>query len=137
MKLRVVLDTNVLVSHFVLPDQNPTKVLRLAHARAYVLVLSDVLLEEFRGVMRDKLEYSPAEAALAEDSIREIAEVVAPVHAVDAIAADEADNRVLECALSGGAQIIVSGDRRHLLPLKSYRGIRILSPREFLKELVG
>ena len=43
------------------------------------------------------------------------------------------DNRILECALEGKAEYIISGDKRHLLPLGEYEGIRILSPDEFLR----
>jgi len=46
---------------------------------------------------------------------------------------DETDNRILECAIAGNAHYIVSGDRRHLLPLMKYSGIKILPPADFLK----
>jgi predicted nucleic acid-binding protein len=47
----------------------------------------------------------------------------------------EADHRVLECALAARADFLVTGDKKHLHPLKRFRGIRILSPRAFLDEL--
>jgi predicted nucleic acid-binding protein len=43
------------------------------------------------------------------------------------------DNRILECAIEGRVQYLISGDRKHLLPLKEYQGAKILSPAEFLK----
>ena len=48
---------------------------------------------------------------------------------------DEDDNRILECAVEGKVQYIVSGDKQHLLPLKEYQGVKILSAAEFLIEL--
>jgi predicted nucleic acid-binding protein len=42
---------------------------------------------------------------------------------------------VLECALAGEADYLVTGDKKHLLPLRQFRGIRIISPAEFLKRL--
>jgi predicted nucleic acid-binding protein len=51
---------------------------------------------------------------------------------VDAVKADPTDNRVIECALECAADAIVSGDK-HLLRLKSYAGIPIMSVREFLE----
>ena len=51
------------------------------------------------------------------------------------IAADPDDDKVLECAVVANATHIVSGDRKHLLPLGTYRGIRIVSPAEFLRAI--
>jgi hypothetical protein len=48
-----------------------------------------------------------------------------------------ADNHILACAISGKANLIVSGDRRHLLPLKDYEGIHIVRPVDFLRMLGG
>ena len=47
------------------------------------------------------------------------------------------DTRILECALKGKAEYIISGDKRHLPPLREYEGIRILSPDEFLRLIGG
>jgi len=59
--------------------------------------------------------------------------VQTPTQRVDVIKEKEDDDRILECALEGKAQYVISGDKRHLLPLKEYQGIRILPPTEFLK----
>ena len=48
-----------------------------------------------------------------------------------------ADNRILECAVEASADYVVSGDRRHLLPLGEHRGARILNAPRFLLVLVG
>ena len=48
------------------------------------------------------------------------------------LAVFDTDNKVVECAVAAGATHLVTGDRRHLLPLKSYQGIQILSPAEFV-----
>jgi putative PIN family toxin of toxin-antitoxin system len=133
VSLRFVLDTNVLVSHFILPGRNPSKILDLVLAGKATLVASDFILDELEGVLASRIGFPRAEAERATDSIRSIAEVVRPRHAVDVIRQDESDNRILEAALSGRADVIVSGDKKHLLPLKSFRGISILSPLDFLK----
>jgi len=49
--------------------------------------------------------------------------------------ADPADAKILACAVAGKADVIVTGDKRHLLPLKKYRGIPIVSPAEFLDRI--
>jgi predicted nucleic acid-binding protein len=60
--------------------------------------------------------------------------VVVPRIALDVIHDDPDDNRILECAVAGHADVIVSGDR-HLLRLKSYEGIPIVRPVDFLRAL--
>ena len=51
------------------------------------------------------------------------------------ITAKESDNRILECAVAGQAAFIVTGDRKHLLPLGEYSGIRIVSPADFVRSV--
>ncbi|RLE06552.1 hypothetical protein DRZ78_04515, partial [Candidatus Aerophobetes bacterium] len=58
---------------------------------------------------------------------------VQPKTKISAIKQKEDDNRILECGVEGKAQYIISGDKRHLLPLKEYQGIKIISPAQFLK----
>ncbi len=132
MKPRLVIDTNVLVSHFILPGHNPTKVMDLILAGKAVLITSEFILQELEEVLKNKIEFNQQEAANACLSIRSLAEIVKPYHAVDVVVGDESDNRILECALSGKADIVISGDKKHLQPLKVFKGIRILSPTEFL-----
>jgi len=69
-----------------------------------------------------------------EREMRDLAEMVRPVESLKVILGDPDDDRVLECAVAAGAEIIVSGDR-HLLGLGIFRDIRILSPTDFLNEL--
>ena len=52
------------------------------------------------------------------------------------IAANEADNRILECAMEASAEYLVTGDRKHLLPLEEHRSVRILNAPRFLAVLV-
>jgi predicted nucleic acid-binding protein len=56
-------------------------------------------------------------------------------HKVSVIKEKDEDNRILECVAEGGVQYLISGDRKHLLPLKEYQRTKILSPSEFLKLL--
>jgi len=67
------------------------------------------------------------------EEIRAITTFVVTKQILKIIKEKNSDNRVLECAMEGKAQYIVSGDEHHLLPLRKYRGIKILSPAEFLK----
>ena len=69
--------------------------------------------------------------------LRELAELVqeAPSEAPASVTGHNADDRMLAAALAARAQILVTGDRKHLLPLESHQGVRILSPQALLAEL--
>ena len=136
MRLRAVLDTNVLVSHLLFPGGNPSKILDLAAAEKFKPVISQFILDEMESILKVKFGFDRARLAESRQSLLALAELVQPRHHVEVIRADESDNRILECALSGKADLIISGDKRHLLPLKSYKGIRILSPAEFVRDFV-
>jgi uncharacterized protein len=62
------------------------------------------------------------------------AEFVIPLEEIHAISADKTDNKFLEAAVAGKVNLIVSGDE-HLLELKNFRDIPILSAKEFLEQL--
>lgn len=65
--------------------------------------------------------------------MRAISHLVVPAFTLAVITAKESDNWILECAVAGGADLIVTGDRKHLLPLGNYRGIAIVTPADFLR----
>lgn len=130
-----VLDTNVLVSAVCLPGSLPAEVLRRWLARQFTLVVSESLLAELADVLgrpkivhRFRMTEDKAQAFLG--VLRELAVVVPGTVSVEAVPEDSDDNHVVACAVEGGADIIVSGDR-HLKDLGRYEGIRILSPAQF------
>jgi len=132
--LKVALDTNVLVSA-TLFSGNPEKILDLAEEGKIKILISEKILEEFREVLQEKFGFSLSMAELAASGIREISSLITPTQRLTVIKEKEADNRVLECAVEGRAQYIVSGDTKHLQPLKEYQEIKILSPAQFLKAI--
>jgi len=129
--VKVVADTNVLVSALIFPGGAPEAFYRLALEGRIELVTSRPLLAELGRVLTEKFgwEAEPAEEAIGQ--VVRLAEIVAPREALSEIEADPADNRVLEAAAEGGVDAIVSGDR-HLLVLGSWRGIEIQSPAAFI-----
>jgi len=127
-----VVDTNVLVSA-TLFGVNPEKILDLAEAAKIEILISEEILEEFTEVLQEKFGFSSSMAELAASGIREISTLIIPIQRLSVIKEKEADNRVLECVVEGKAQYIVTGDTKHLQPLKEYRGIKILPPTQFLK----
>lgn len=128
--LRVVGDTNVYVSALVFAGA-PDEVLALARSGEMELFVSPPILQELRSVLPRKFWCSAADAKRAVASVQGFATLVHPAEHLDVITEDKPDNRVLECAVASGATMIVSGDS-DLPRLGEFRGIRIVSPREFL-----
>jgi putative PIN family toxin of toxin-antitoxin system len=129
---KVVLDTNVLISAIVFGGK-PREVFELILMEKVNLAISREILNEMRGVLSGrKFRYPQQVLHSILHSLENLAEFVVPQKPVKIIKDDPADNRILECALEAGAHIIISGDR-HLLDVKRYRGIKIISPSDFLE----
>jgi putative PIN family toxin of toxin-antitoxin system len=129
---RVVLDTNVYVSAYGFGG-TPARLVRAAIVGDIELVTSPALLAEVARILADKLEFDVEHVEEVVRQIARIATVVRPTERLT-ILSDDPDNRVLECALAGDADIIVSGDR-HLLGLREYDAIRIVGVTEALTSL--
>jgi uncharacterized protein len=126
---RVVFDTSVFVSAYAFGGE-PAELIGAAIVGEVVLVTSPPILAELARVLADKLGFEADRVDQVIGQIARIAEVVRPVSRVE-IVSDEPDNRVLECAREGAADLIVSGDA-HLLELGAFEGIRVLSPSQAL-----
>ncbi len=129
--MKVVLDTNILISAFVFPGGAPEAVYRLALERRIEMVTSPALLAEFGRVLAEKFGW---EASMAEEAVAQVIRIsvlVRPGETVTEIAADPADDRVLEAAGEAKADVIVSGDR-HLLRLGTWRGVRVDRAADFV-----
>jgi putative PIN family toxin of toxin-antitoxin system len=133
MSPRVVFDTNVYISIFAFPEKPLGSLLDLAVVRAIDLFVCPFILEEFRRVVESKFGFSEEETDFFEDRILEAAKLVDPSENVAVIKRHEEDNRILECAVAAAADYLVSGDRRHIVPLKRFRGTTIVQPAEFLR----
>jgi putative PIN family toxin of toxin-antitoxin system len=129
--VKAAVDTNVLVSA-TLFGGNPEKILDSAREGKIELIISEEVLKEFEEVLKRKFGFSLDMAELTASDIKEISSLVIPTQKVDVVKEKEADNRILECGVEGKANYIVSGDK-HLLTLKEYKGMKILSPAQFLR----
>jgi uncharacterized protein len=128
--MRVVLDTNVLISAFIAPGICAEL---LEHcSRQHRVVVSDYILAEFRNRLVDKFRYSPEEAAEAANLVQSIAQLVAPSDLAAPVCRDPDDDAVLGTAIAGLATCIVTGDM-DLLVLREYHGIAIIRPAEFIE----
>ncbi len=132
--MRVVLDTNVLVSSLNFPG-NERLVLDLARRGRFELHLSPFILEEVAGVLARKFGWSEERSSQALRVLRDAATVIEPRRLPSVIEDNQADNRILECAVAASADYLVTGDRRHLLPIEEYQGARILNAPRFLSVL--
>ncbi len=132
--LRVLFDANVWVSAFLHRQSVPGRATALARAGLVQSVISEPLIAQVRRALL-RLGYGPIEIDEAESEMRAGSELVHPTFRLAVIAAKDSDNRALECAVAGQADAVVTGDRKHLLPLGSYQGIPILSPADFLRSL--
>ena len=133
--MKVVLDTNVLLSAFTKPSGRLGALWSGAERRRFQLLISPVIVAEVAEKLRGKFHWE-------EDRILHQAKlmaktgkrVIVPRFVLEVIPDDPDDNRILECAIEGKADLIVSGDRA-LLRLRSYEGIPIVRPVDLMRIL--
>jgi putative PIN family toxin of toxin-antitoxin system len=128
--VRVTADSNIYISalHFGGP---PDKFLDLARTGIIALTISDDILAEVTRVLRDKFGWSKEALSMAQARIADFTIKVAPAQKLDAVREDPADNRILECAVEGKSEYLVTRDH-HLLKLKSFRGTQMIKVADFL-----
>lgn len=128
--MKVVFDTNILVSALVFPGGRGEAALECVIEKKDELILSKAILDELLGILGRKFSRDAEELSHVAVFLSELSLSVKPrqrLHVVN----DEPDNRILECAIAGHADAIVTGDRA-LLALREYGGVRIISLRDYL-----
>ncbi len=135
--MKVVLDTNVIISGLITSNGAPAEVIDF-WINGFINVVSSppLIQESLEVIVRPKFK-SLGTIDERCDLIKKLfvkSEIVIPTRILTAIPEDEDDNRVLECAVTAAVSYIISGDF-HLRKLGSYEGIKIQSPDEFLKVL--
>ncbi|PIN94127.1 putative toxin-antitoxin system toxin component, PIN family [Candidatus Pacearchaeota archaeon CG10_big_fil_rev_8_21_14_0_10_31_24] len=133
--MRVTFDTNVLVSATFWNGAS-SKLMEMAQICDINLVLSDDILNEYFRVLdyeeiKDKIKDKNLEIKESMMGILNLVEIVSPKNRIDIIKEDPSDNIILECALEGKVDYIISQDK-HLLKLKEFKGIKIVKPEDFL-----
>ena len=131
--MKAVFDTNIFVSALAIPGGQAERAIDLVIDARVNLCISKEIIHEVLGVLAQKFSKSPEELSRTAVFLSELAELIVPRKKL-AVLDDEPDNRILECAVTGHADVIVTGDRA-MLNLKKYREIRILSLRQFLDEI--
>ncbi|HTS49979.1 MAG TPA: putative toxin-antitoxin system toxin component, PIN family [Bryobacteraceae bacterium] len=131
-QLKAVLDTNVYVSAFHSMRGAPFELWRSAIRRKYLLLVSPAIIGELASVLRADLAWPEEEIVAQLKLVVRVASMVQPTFTLEVIARDRDDDRILECAVAGKADLIVSGDR-HLTRLKTFQSIAIVRPADFLR----
>ncbi|HOX04052.1 MAG TPA: putative toxin-antitoxin system toxin component, PIN family [Candidatus Paceibacterota bacterium] len=135
--MRVVFDTNIVVSASFWRGK-PLDCLAAWAAGRCEAAVSPALLAEYHETMDElRREYPCRKPVDWADALGESAELVFPAERATGATPDPGDEIVLECAIAAEADLIVSGDKKHLLRLGAYRDTGIVSPDEFLRRLVG
>jgi putative PIN family toxin of toxin-antitoxin system len=131
--MRAVLDTNVIVSGLLSPRGNARLTLAMAFARKFDLIVSEELFAEYEVVIRrPKFRFRSDEIDEALAEIRRVGEVVKPTDKVSE-SPDETDNRFLECAATGSADYLVTGNISHFP--KKWGRTQVVTVRRFLEVL--
>ena len=129
---KIVPDTNVLISA-VISNGYEFELLKLAKLEKLHLIISYEILWEFEEVIkRPKFGFSPEQILNAIEQIKSISEIIETSIKLDIVKRDPDDNKVIETALEGKADYIISGDK-DLLDLKEHNSIKIINAREFLE----
>lgn len=128
---QVVFDTNIYISAFITPGGRGEEAYQQAMAGGIQLFSSVPILTEMAEKLQGKFRWEAERVKAAVRHVAAVATVLKPDKRL-AVLADDPDNRILECAVAASAETIVTGDR-HLLDLKTYEGIEIVTLAVFLE----
>ena len=137
--MKVVIDTNVVVSSFLSPGGAPARILKLLEQEAFELVISEEILQEYAVALQyDRVQklhkLTDQQIIRVIEDLRAAATFVKPTVSLTVVASDPDDNKLFACAVAGSAQFIVSGDTK-VQAVKHYQGVVVLSPTLFLTML--
>lgn len=126
--MRIVLDTNILIAA-ALKGQLAEDILDMAATTLLITIItSEEILQELQEKLIDKFGWSEDRVNLFVGEFMQIAEIVERTEKITVITRDPKDNQILECAVSGRADLIVTADQ-DLIKLKNFKGIGIIHPK--------
>jgi putative PIN family toxin of toxin-antitoxin system len=136
--MRIVLDTNVIVSGVISEHGAPRQIIRAWQDQQFTLLTSALIIAEVTRVLhyprlQEKYRLAEEDIVLLRDTLLSDALVLEDLYQVTR-SRDSDDNVFLACALEGHADYLVSGDP-HLLEIKYYHGVQIVTPRQFVEIL--
>ena len=128
--MRIVFDTNIFISALILPGSFAEKAILKIIEGSDELIISHDIIDEVLTVLSNKFSRNREALSRTAVNLAEISRIVKPTERIS-IFQDEPDNRVLECAAAGKADVIVTGDKE-MLKLGSYKEIKIISLKDYL-----
>lgn len=130
--MKIVLDTNILVSAFLKPRSKPARIMRLVLQGDIGIIANESILAEYLDVLRrPKFDLDP-------DKVLAILQIIrskgtnAPASAESFNLPDSSDEPFLEAAISAGADVIITGNKKHF-PQEACKGQKVMNPTEFLQ----
>jgi hypothetical protein len=137
--IKIVVDTNIVVSAYLVPGGKPDKIISLARAGKIDIFLSPQIFKEIERILlspklRKIHKTTPEETSRFIEAFKEVIIITPGILEVDVVSDDPDDNKILACAIEGRVDYVVSGDH-HLTNLQSFKGIPIINPDMFLKKL--
>ena len=128
--MRAVFDTNIFISALILPGSSAAKAILKVIEGSDELIISHDIIDEVLTVLSNKFSRNREALSRTAVNLAEISRIVKPTERIS-IFQDEPDNRVLECAAAGKADVIVTGDKE-MLKLGTYKEIKIISLKDYL-----
>lgn len=134
--MRIVPDTNVLISA-AFWNGSSNEIIKKAENKEIELILSAPIIEEFTEVLsyeeiQSKIKSKNLEMKMTAEHLINISKIVEPSEIIDVVKEDPDDNKFIEAAMEGKADYIITQDN-HLLKLKKYKNIKIITPKDFLE----
>jgi putative PIN family toxin of toxin-antitoxin system len=131
--ITAVADTNIYISALLFGGPCEA-ILGLARAGLLDLYNSPAIERELRRVLHEKFHWTDRQVRDAVLELRLMTTRIHPTLHLSGVVRDADDHRILECAAAARVDYLITGDKRHLQPLKYFRGIQIVSPRDFLDQ---
>ncbi len=134
--MKITLDTNILISA-TFWDGASAKIIDRIENKKIDLILSKEIIEEYSEVLnykeiQNKIQNKNLEIKKSIGKVIALSEIVIPQKKFNIVKNDPDDNKIIECAVEGNVNYIITNDK-HLLKLKEFRGIKIIKPEELLK----
>lgn len=129
--ITAVFDTNIYISAIGF-DNKPEYLIRLAHEHFFALYTSPDINAEITTILSRKLLRSKSQINRDMEMIEYATELVFPLEKLTVIKNDPSDNIILECCLACKADYLITGDTKHILPLKQFKNTKIVTAQEFL-----
>ena len=131
--MKLVLDTNILISALGWNGNERNLILSAFEHKIELILSLDILTEFVLVLQRPKFEFiEKKEIMKFLEFLFSVCNIVTPKEKIELIKDDPEDNKILECAVAGEVDFIITGDK-HLLNLKKFKGIKIVDAKELLK----